>query len=199
MTLVASSALAACDQTNGDGPANGSATVAKHYVGPKPEGVSSPNDAVTTTFYIPQAAIGDMFEIEAGEIASVRARSGEVKAFARRMVSDHRKSSEILRRFVAEHPVNIAIPSNIDPRRGAMLANLNQAGAREFDAVYIGEQAAAHQEAYNLHSSYSRRGDYPELKAVAAKIADLVAEHRRHVEVLDAKFGPEAQSIPAGK
>lgn len=199
LAAIAASALAACDQTGGDGPANGSATVAKQYEGPKPEGVSSPDDAVTTTFYIPQAAISDMFEIEASEIALVRARSPEVKAFARQMVADHRKSSEMLRRFVADHPVNIAIPQNIDPRRQAMLANLNEAGDEEFDGVYIGGQAAAHQEAYNLHSSYGARGDYPALKAVAQKTAELVAAHRRHVETLDAQFGPDAQAVPAGQ
>jgi putative membrane protein len=112
-------------------------TVAKHYEGPKPEGVSSPNDAVATTFYIPQAAISDMYEIKAAKIALVRGRAREVKAFAQMMLTDHQKSSARLRAFVADNPVNIAIPHNIDPRRSAMLANLQNATAQEFDTVYV--------------------------------------------------------------
>jgi putative membrane protein len=195
--------LSACNQTSGvegDSPvANGSATVAKHYEGPKPEGVSSPNDAVTTTFYIPQSAISDMYEIEAGQLAQVRARAPEVKAFAKMMVADHMKSSGKLRQFVADHPVNIAIPKNIDARRSAMLANLKNAGDAEFDAVYVGQQAAAHDEAYNLQSSYASRGDYAELKAFARETAKIVAHHRRQAKALDSKFGSGATSVPAGR
>lgn len=200
---VAAALLAACNQTSGvdggDGPANGSATVAKHFEGPKPEGVSSPKDAVTTTFYIPQAAIGDMYEIEAGELAMARARAPEVKAFARMMVADHKKTSDALKRFVADHPVNIAIPQNIDARRQAMLANLNGAGTAEFDSVYLGQQAAAHQEAFNLHGSYASRGDYPALKQLAGQTVRIVAEHRKHAEALDKQFGPASKPVPAGQ
>lgn len=195
--------LAGCNQTggisDGDGPANGSATVAKHYEGPKPEGVSNPNDAVTTTFYVPQAAISDMYEIEAGKIAQVRARAPEVKAFARMMVADHQKSSDRLKRFVADNPINVAIPQNIDPRHRAMLGQLNAAGDQEFDSVYVGQQAAAHQEAFNLQSSYAKRGDHTALKALAAETVPVIAAHRKQVEVLDGEFGPAARSVPAGQ
>ncbi|APL94588.1 DUF4142 domain-containing protein [Sphingobium indicum] len=194
--------LSGCNQTDGaseQGPANGSATVAKHYEGPKPEGVSRPDEAVTTTFYIPQAAIGDMYEMEAGKIAMVRARAPEVKAFARMMVADHQRSSDRLRRFVADNPVNIAIPQNIDARRRAMLGQLNGAGDQEFDSVYVGQQAAAHLEAFNLQSSYARRGDYPALRKMAGEMVPVIAAHRKQAEALDARFGPTARSVPAGQ
>jgi putative membrane protein len=189
---VAMLLLSACNQTSGvegDSPvANGSATVAKHYEGPKPEGVSSPNDAVTTTFYIPQSAISDMYEIEAGQLALVRAKAPEVKAFARMMVEDHKKSSAALKQFVADNPVNIAVPNNMDARRQAMLSNLKNASDAGFDAEYIGQQAAAHQEALNLQSSYASRGDYPALKTLAQSTAKIVAHHREQVTALDKKF-----------
>ncbi len=194
--LLCSAALllsSACDQTSGvagDSPvANGSATVARHYEGPKPEGVSSPNDAVTTTFYIPQAAIGDMYEIEASEMALVRAKAPEVKAFARMMIDDHKKTSAALKQFVADNPVNIAIPANMDARRQAMLSNLKSASDADFDAAYVGQQSAAHQEAFNLHSSYANRGDYPALTTLAQSTAKLIEKHREQVAALDKKFG----------
>ncbi|EQB08124.1 hypothetical protein L288_08855 [Sphingobium quisquiliarum P25] len=194
--------LAACNQTSGvsgqDELANGSATVARHYEGPKPEGVSSPNDAVTTTFYIPQAAIGDMYEIQSSELALVRARAPEVKAFARQMIEDHKKTSAALRQFVADNPVNIAIPKNMDARRNAMLSNLKSAGDAEFDAQYIGQQAAAHQEAFNLHSSYASRGDYAALKTLAQSTAKIVGHHREEAAALDARFGTPANKAKSG-
>ncbi|CAD7337983.1 DUF4142 domain-containing protein [Sphingomonadales bacterium 56] len=188
--------LAACDQTSGVAGdtqvANGSATVAKQYEGPKPEGVSSPNDAVTTTFYIPQAAISDMYEIEASEMALVRAKAPEVKAFARMMIDDHKKTSAALKQFVADNPVNIAIPAHMDARRQAMLSNLKGASDAEFDAQYVGQQSAAHQEAFNLHGSYANRGDYPALKKLAQSTVKLIEHHREQVTALDKKFSTAA-------
>ena len=196
LVSVALLPLPACNQTSGvagDSPvANGSATVAKHYEGPKPEGVSSPNDAVTTTFYIPQAAISDMYEIEASEMALVRAKAPEVKAFARMMIDDHKKTSAALKQFVADNPVNIAIPGHMDARRQAMLSNLKGASDAAFDAEYVGQQSAAHQEAFNLHSSYANRGDYPALKTLAQSTAKLVEHHREEVAALDKKYGTAA-------
>jgi len=193
---VAMSLLSACNQTSGGAGesslANGSATVAEHYEGPKPEGVSSPNDAVTTTFYIPQSAISDMYEIEAGQLALIRAKAPEVKAFARMMIEDHKKSSAALKQFVADHPVNIAAPTNMDARRQAMLSNLKSASDAGFDAEYVGQQAAAHQEAFNLQGSYANRGDNPALKTLAQSTAKIVARHREQAAVLDKKFGTGA-------
>ena len=161
-----------CDQMRGgkakDGPSNGSATAARYYKGPKPEGVPGPNDAVILTFQIPQAAISDMYEIEAAELARGHAHASEVKASGR-MSKDKRKSNKALRRFIAKQPVNIPAPNNIDPRRSPMLANLKGTGPAEFDAVYVARQAAAHEAAFHLHSSYARRGDHPASKHLARK------------------------------
>src|SRR3546814_4303673 len=94
-----------------------SSDVCSSDLGPRPEGVSTQNEAITTTFYIPAAAIGDMYEIEASQIAVDRAKSAEVKAFARQMIMDHSKTSQKLEDFVTNNPVNIAITENMDCRR----------------------------------------------------------------------------------
>lgn len=172
-----------------NGPASGSATIAKTYEGPKPEGVSSPNDVFTRTYYIPAAANGDMYEIEASNLALKRASRPEVKAFAQQMVQDHGKTSQALRSFVASHPVNIAIPSHLDARHQAMMENLESSSAREFDQVYIGQQAAAHQEALNLHKSYASNGDDKALAALAKTTAAVVEHHAATVKKLEQSVG----------
>src|SRR3546814_2731127 len=115
--------------------------------------VCSSDLAITTTFYIPAAAIGDMYEIEASQIAVDRAKSAEVKAFARQMIMDHSKTSQKLEDFVTNNPVKIAIPENMDGRRSAMIENLRKASDEELDTVYMGKKAAAHDEAIHLHKS----------------------------------------------
>ncbi|MDX3930178.1 MAG: DUF4142 domain-containing protein [Shinella sp.] len=189
---------AACGQTSdgqgsgaetGSGPANGMATVAKTFEGPKPEGVSGPNEAFTRTYYIPAAANSDMYEIEAGKLAMERASRPEVKAFAQRMITDHEKTAKALRGFVESNPVNIAVPSHMDARRRAMIDNLESSSAQEFDRAYIGQQAAAHQEALNLHKSYASRGDDKKLAKVAQNTVAIVEHHAKAVTDLERAFG----------
>lgn len=172
-----------------NGPASGSATIAKTYEGPKPEGVSSPNDVFTRTYYIPAAASSDMYEIEASRLALKRGSRPEVKAFAQQMIDDHGKTTKALSAFVASHPVNVAIPSHMNARHQAMMENLENSSAKEFDEVYIGQQAAAHQEALNLHKSYASNGDDKALGAVAKSTAGVVEHHAATLQKLEQALG----------
>lgn len=190
--------LAGCekssDQESGKELANGTATVAKTFEGPRPEGVSTGNEAVTTTYYIPAASVSDLYEIESSKLALSRSRSAQVKGFANQMIADHGKTTAALKSFVADNPVNIAPAINLDPRREAMMKNLRDTSDTEFDGEYAGQQAAAHQEALNLHQSYARRGDYPKLKALAAQTAQLVARHAQMVSALESAVGGAPRS-----
>src|SRR3546814_11762553 len=59
-----------------------------------------------------------------------------------------------------------------------MIENLRKASDDEVDSVYMGQQAAAHDEALNLHKSYASRGDYPKLTTLAAEPAKIIEHHR---------------------
>lgn len=185
--------LAACgggsEQETGSGPANGSATIAKAYEGPKPEGVSSTHDAVTRTYYIPATANSDAYETESSKLALKRASRPEVKAFAQQMLDHHTRTSQDLRSFVANNPVNIAIPSNMDAKHRAMIDNLTNASDEEFDEVYVGQQAAAHQEALNLQKSYASQGDDKKLSALAGRTASVIEQHVEQIATLEKAIG----------
>ena len=186
LTVSLAIATAACSESGSD-VERGDGLAAQHYEGPRPEGVSTPDEPVTTTYYVPQQAIGDMYEIEAGEIAMKRATSPEVRAFAQQMVEDHNATLAQLRNFVADNPINRALAQNLDPRRRAMIENLRSASDDDFEHVYLGQQAAAHDEAYNLNKSFAANGGYPELQAIAAENADRIAQHRQKIEGLLSK------------
>src|SRR3546814_19968334 len=103
--------LAGCgdkDPKNTEDLSNSTHLAARYYEGPRPDGVSTQNEAITTTFYIPAAAIGDMYEIEASQIAVNRAKSAEVKAFARPLIMDHYKTNQNLQGLVTNHPAKHA-------------------------------------------------------------------------------------------
>src|SRR3546814_11322242 len=104
--------LAGCgdkDPKNTEDLSNSTHLAARYYEGPRPEGVSTQNEAIMTTFYIRAAAIGDMYEIEAIQIAVDRAKSAEVKTLSHRMIMHHTNTSQMLEECVHNNPVNNTI------------------------------------------------------------------------------------------
>lgn len=174
-------------------PSEGDGTVARDHEGVRPEGVSSTDAPLTTTYYIPQATIGDMYEVEAAGIASERTRNPAVRAFAARMTEDHGKTMSELQSFVAANPVNRAPAQSLDPRRRAMIGNLKNASDAEFDEVYLGQQAAAHDEAFYLHSSFANNGDDRKLQELAGRTAELIQHHKRMLTELGSGGAQETQ------
>jgi putative membrane protein len=179
-----------CDRESPANAVDGSGLAVKGgHEGVRPEGVSSTDDPVTTTLYIDQAAYGDLYEIEAAGVALKRSKDPAVRAFAEMMLDHHGKTLDALKQFVADNPVNRAVPDILDPRRRAMIDNLTDAADAEFDHDYLGQQQAAHDEAYNLHKSFVNGKDYPKLGELAAKAAQVVEQHRQQLKSLQAKAG----------
>lgn len=136
----------------------------------------------TTEGFVTGAAIGDMYEIEAGRMASTMATNADLKAFGQQMVTDHtRMSSEL--RTAAGAASGVTIPAAMDERRQGMIDNLRQAGDR-FDAVYRDQQIAAHEEALTLARTYAEAGDNAALRAHAAAGAPMIENHLQAVRAI---------------
>jgi putative membrane protein len=137
--------------------------------------------------YVSNAAMGDMYEIQAGNIAQQKARSADVKALAKMIVTDHTAASNQMKPLVSaagETP-----PTELDQRRKGMIDNLNAAPAADFDKVYLTQQVAAHEEAVTLHGGYADNGDTAPLKAHAAKVLPKIQAHLERARTLAQQAG----------
>ncbi len=131
----------------------------------------------TTQGFVTGAAISDMYEIEAGSMASTMAKNADLKKFGQQMVTYHVRTSEELKTAA---PSGVTVPAAMDERRQGMIDNLKQAGDK-FDEVYREQQTAAHQEALTLARTYAENGDNAALKAHAAKGAPMIENHLQMV------------------
>jgi len=147
---------------------------------------------VSTDAFVTNAAISDMYEIQAGEIAQKKGQSADVKAFGKMMVTDHKALSNEMKPLVTA--AGKTLPTGLDERRKGLIDNLNAASAGEFDKVYLDQQEAAHSEALTLMQGYADNGDDAGLKAAAAKAVPKVQAHLDHVKRLEA-----APAAPAKK
>lgn len=141
-------------------------------------------DGTKAENYVPAAAMGDMYEIEAAKIAQQRSKDSKIKAFAQMMITDHTASSAKIKAALASAGLNISPPVALDDRRNGMLQNLRAAGDADFDLAYLHQQLAAHTEALALHKEYSSAGDNAQLKTIAAAIVPVVEHHLSEIKTI---------------
>lgn len=192
ITTAGALALTACNDkpdeaTDGNvkGLGSGAAsTVVEDTAAQGVGGVTAPM-ANSVGAFVTNATISDMYEIEAGRIASEKAKSPQVKAFAQMMVKDHTATSTKLKTTLAGAEIRATPPTALDARRQGMIDNLKSASSENFDKVYLDQQTAAHQEALTLMQSYADDGDNQQLKTFAAQTAPKIQQHYDHVRQLD--------------
>jgi len=176
-------ALAACHKTGSNAnqdvthPGDSAPVNTAQDVAAGPVGLASAATATTAPDFVKAAAMGDMYEIDAGKIAVARAKRADVKAFGQMMIDMHTKTSDDLKKVLKDNNIAITPPADLDDRRKGMLQNLRAAGDSDFDGAYLHQQLAAHLEALTLHSGYADHGDNAALKAAAAKTKPIVQSH----------------------
>ena len=146
---------------------------------------------MSTDAFVTSAAISDMYEIEAGQIAQKKGQSADVKAFGKMMVADHTALSNELKPLLAA--AGKTAPTGLDERRKGLIDNLNAAAPAEFDQTYLSQQEAAHSEALTLMQGYADKGDEMGLKGAAAKAVPKVQAHLDRVKQLQAAPPPPAK------
>jgi len=139
---------------------------------------------VSTDAFVTNAAISDLYEIQAGQIAQKKGQTQGVKDFGKMMVVDHTALSNAMKPLVVA--AGKTAPTGLDARRSGLIDNLNAAAPADFDKVYLSQQEAAHNEALSLMQGYADHGDDAALKAAAAKAAPKVQAHLDHVKSLQA-------------
>jgi putative membrane protein len=143
--------------------------------------------ANTKQGYVMNAGIGDMYEIQAGQMAQQRSKNADVKALAAMIVKDHTQASNEMK--PAAQAAGETPPTGLDQRHQGMIDNLKAASDADFDKVYLTQQVAAHEEALTLHKGYADNGDEAGLKAHAAKVVPKIQAHLDRARELAGKMG----------
>lgn len=139
--------------------------------------------------FVQNAAMGDMYEVAAGEIAARRSRSDAVRMFAAMMVQHHTTSMHQMQSALAssevtlEHP-DLRAPAELDNRRNGMLQHLQDASDDDFDTTYLDQQKLAHRETVTLLKGYAENGDNPQLRSTALGALPMVERHLRALDRL---------------
>jgi putative membrane protein len=166
LTALALLALAACAQEQ----------EAAAPLAPTPAPLSSDQN------FVDRAALGTGSEVELGRLARTRAVSPAVRAFAARIVTDHRQAHARLRTL--ERRLQMAAGAvTPPPNRVAALS-----GA-DFDRQFMADQVQNHREAIQLFQDEARMGQDPRLRKYATDNLPMLHRNLQEAEAIRARLG----------
>jgi putative membrane protein len=141
-----------------------------------------------TQDFIDKAAVANQFEIDTSQLALRYGKGDDVKKFAQEMIDDHTKIGEEFKATLTA--ANITPPAEgLDMSHKAKYAKLRVFTTESgFDASYISEQLAAHEEAVKLFTDHAANDPTPAIKDFAAKTLPKLEHHLAMVKDLSGKY-----------
>jgi len=125
--------------------------------------------------FVQKAAAGGLAEVNLSLLAPTRAKSAEVKTFAKQMVDDHGKANQEL--------INLAnrkgwtLPTTEDAKHKAVWNKLKGLAGDRFDHAYSDQMVKDHEMTVSLFSSESKNGRDRDLRAWAGKTLPTLRHH----------------------
>jgi len=147
---------------------------------------AAPATATGGQEYATKASASDLYEIQSSEMAGEKAKSGDVKSFARMLIADHNKSTADLKTAAAKAEPPIDVAPALDPEGQSNIEALRSAADADFERTYLTQQVAAHEKALAMVRAYAESGDVPSLKQHASTVSGPIKKHlARARELLD--------------
>ena len=140
--------------------------------------------APNTPDFVQKAAMSDMYEVEAGKIASQKGQSDAVKQFGQKMTEAHTQTTEELKGIVQAEKIKVDLPTKLDGKHRRLIDDLNAATGAEFDKTYVKQQIKVHGKAEELFENYADDGDNAAVKAFAAKTLPIIKQHLEEAKKL---------------
>ena len=133
-----------------------------------------------------KAAMGGMFEVDAGKIAAGKADAQDVKDFGSKMVEDHGKANDELKSIASSK--SIELPMALDSKHQKMVDALNAKSGEAFDKAYMSDMAKAHKMDDALFMKEADKGKDADIKAFADKTDKVIKEHISMLKDMDDKM-----------
>jgi putative membrane protein len=125
--------------------------------------------------FVKDATMGSMMEVELGKLATEKASSDAVKQFGQKMVDEHGKSTEELKKAAAAS--KISVPDSLDSKHKSRIDKLSKLSGADFDRAYIKDQLKDHQKDVKDFQDEAQTGTDPNVRTVAAKLLPTLQQH----------------------
>jgi putative membrane protein len=149
---------------------------------------AGPNDAQIAAIVV----TANQVDIDAGKLATSKAKSKEVKAFAQQMITDHSGVNKQAKALVTKLKVK---PEENDTSRSLKeggkdnIKNLKKLKGAEFDAAYIDHEVDYHQTVIDaLDKTLIPSAQNAQLKDLLVKVRPAFVAHLEHAKQIQASL-----------
>jgi len=139
----------------------------------------------TDAEFVKEAGSGGMLEVELGKVVAAKAKNGDVKAFAERMVKDHTAANAKLKN--AAKSAGLAIPAKLNDEHQKTLDKFKDYKGTDFDQEYVDCMAKDHEEDVKAFTRASKEAKDAGVKAFAAETLPVVQQHLEVVKKLQSR------------
>ena len=126
--------------------------------------------------FLATAAQSDVNEIKLSQLAQQKATNPAVKAFANKMVTEHKKMSASMTPFAESW--GVAAPGDMDDDHKKEYQKLNGLSGADFDKEYIDQMVSDHTKALDAFTDEAKDTKDAKFKAVVLKGKTMVAAHK---------------------
>ncbi len=134
--------------------------------------------------FMENAAIDGMAEVEMGRMAASKATDAQVKQFAQRMVTDHSKAGDELKKLASTKGVQL--PASVDKKHQKEMDDFQKKDAKKFDRDYMEMMVKEHRKDVSEFEKQSRSAKDPDVKAFASKTLPTLKEHLAMAQQIEA-------------
>jgi putative membrane protein len=131
--------------------------------------------AVSDTQFAKKAAQGGMAEVKMGQLAQDKGTSDSVKKFGQRMVEDHSKAGDELKKAAAQE--NITLPDDVSTKDKATYDALSKLSGATFDRAYARDMVKDHEEDVADFNKEASAGQKPAIKDFASQTLPTLQDH----------------------
>jgi putative membrane protein len=147
------------------------------------------------TSFLKDVVNGNFLTVKLGHLASAKSDNAEVKQFGQRLVADHRKSSEELKRIGDKH--GVAVSKNLDAKSQEILDKFEAKSGAEFDREFAKDMIKGHKCGIGKYEAAAKGFKDAEIKSYAQRTLPTLKEHLRQAQEMARSVGLDEAAIAA--
>ncbi len=154
---------------------------------PASSAASSPSAKVPSADrkFVEKAALGGLTEVAMGKVAQRNAGSDAVKQFGAKMVEDHGKANDELKRIAGTK--GITVPDDLDKSHQRDVDKFSKMNGAEFDRKYMGHMVGDHKKDISEFRKEARSGKDPEVRNFASTTLPTLQQHLKLAQDTEAQ------------
>lgn len=141
-------------------------------------------NSIPAKVFVEQAGVGNMFEIQAGELATEKASNPLVRTYGEQMVRDHTALGLAMNSKASIAGNTFTVPVTLDTKHQAMIDQLNAASGEQFDQLYIQMMRQSHKDTYELFNAMGNRGSLANFNELANDNKEMILHHLEQADAI---------------